>query len=126
MSRVERVSGRALPLRGHDIDTDTMNARGAIGIVPQELNMDPFFSPAEALEIQAGYYGVPKEEREKSIQRVADMLQITHLLDRKVERLSGGEVLYVKTRTGDRYLVDAAGKAYPVAGAATVMERVAR
>lgn len=35
------------------------------------------------------------------------------------ERLSGGEVLYVKTRTGERYLVDAAGKAYPVAGAAT-------
>ncbi|MBL8542421.1 MAG: ABC transporter ATP-binding protein, partial [Hyphomonadaceae bacterium] len=48
---------------GHDIDADPMNARGAIGIVPQELNMDPFFSPAEALEIQAGYYGVPKAER---------------------------------------------------------------
>jgi ABC-2 type transport system ATP-binding protein len=41
-----------------------MNARGAIGIVPQELNMDPFFSPGEALEIQAGYYGVPKVRAE--------------------------------------------------------------
>jgi len=44
----------AAAIWGHDIDADPMNARGAIGIVPQEINMDPFFSPGEALEIQAG------------------------------------------------------------------------
>jgi ABC-2 type transport system ATP-binding protein len=56
-------SGGAASIWGHDIDADQMNARGAIGIVPQEINIDPFFTPAEALEIQAGYYGVPKAER---------------------------------------------------------------
>jgi len=38
-------SGGTASIWGHDIDADPMNARGAIGIVPQELNMDPFFSP---------------------------------------------------------------------------------
>ena len=54
-------SGGSAKIWGHDIDADPMNARGAIGIVPQEINMDPFFTPRETLEIQAGYYGVPKE-----------------------------------------------------------------
>ena len=73
---------------GHDIDADPMNARGAIGIVPQELNMDPFFSPAEALEIQAGYYGVPKAER-----RTEEILNAVGLWDKRdayARTLSGG------------------------------------
>lgn len=48
---------------GHDIDTDTRAARRAIGIVPQELVLDPFFPPREALEYTAGYYGVQKKDR---------------------------------------------------------------
>ncbi len=65
-----------------------MNARGAIGIVPQELNMDPFFSPGEALEIQAGYYGVPKSER-----RTEEILRAVGLWDKRdayARTLSGG------------------------------------
>jgi ABC-2 type transport system ATP-binding protein len=65
-----------------------MNARGAIGIVPQELNMDPFFTPGEALEIQAGYYGVPKSER-----RTEEILKAVGLLDKRdayARTLSGG------------------------------------
>ena len=73
---------------GHDIDADPMNARGAIGIVPQELNMDPFFSPQETLEIQAGYYGVPKEER-----KTEEILRAVGLWDKRdayARTLSGG------------------------------------
>ena len=73
---------------GHDIDSDPMNARGAIGIVPQELNMDPFFSPLETLEIQAGYYGVPKGER-----RTEEVLRAVGLWDKRdayARTLSGG------------------------------------
>src|SRR5512145_1173095 len=55
--------GDAASICASDIDADPMNARGAMGVVPQELSMDPFFSPQETLEIQAGYYGVPKAER---------------------------------------------------------------
>ncbi len=81
-------SGGAASIWGHDIDADPMNARGAIGIVPQELNMDPFFSPAEALEIQAGYYGVPKGER-----RTEEILRAVGLWDKRdayARTLSGG------------------------------------
>ena len=81
-------SGGAASIWGHDIDADPMNARGAIGIVPQELNMDPFFSPAEALEIQAGYYGVPKAER-----RTEEILRAVGLWDKRdayARTLSGG------------------------------------
>src|ERR1700754_5164058 len=54
---VNKTGGTA-KIWGHDIDSDPMNARGAIGIVPQEINMDPYFSPFETLEMQAGYYGL--------------------------------------------------------------------
>lgn len=49
---------------GHDIDQAPRQARAAIGVVPQELNIDPFFTPAEMLEFQAGLYGVPRRERQ--------------------------------------------------------------
>ncbi len=81
-------TGGTASIWGHDIDTDAMNARGAIGIVPQELNMDPFFSPLEALEIQAGYYGVPKRER-----RTEEILRAVGLWDKRdayARTLSGG------------------------------------
>jgi ABC-2 type transport system ATP-binding protein len=73
---------------GVDIDVDPKNARGAIGIVPQELNMDPFFTPWESLELQAGFYGVPKAER-----RTTEILTNMGLLDKKdayARTLSGG------------------------------------
>ncbi|WP_135213036.1 ABC transporter ATP-binding protein [Vitreimonas flagellata] len=83
-----KKSGGAASIWGHDIEADPMNARGAIGIVPQELNMDPFFSPAEALEIQAGYYGVPKSER-----RTEEILKAVGLWEKRdayARTLSGG------------------------------------
>jgi ABC-2 type transport system ATP-binding protein len=81
-------SGGKAKIWGVDIDEDPRNARGAIGIVPQELNMDPFFSPAESLEMQAGFYGVPKAER-----RTAEILKAVGLWDKRdayARTLSGG------------------------------------
>lgn len=81
-------SGGSASIWGHDIDADPMNARGAIGIVPQEINIDPFFTPAEGLEIQAGYYGVPKAER-----RTEEILKAVGLWDKRdayARTLSGG------------------------------------
>ena len=59
---VHKTSG-SMALWDYDIDRDPRQARAAIGIVPQELNIDPFFTPRELLELQAGLYGVPPRER---------------------------------------------------------------
>jgi ABC-2 type transport system ATP-binding protein len=48
---------------GYDLDKNPRQVRASIGIVPQELNLDAFFSPKKLLELQAGLYGIPKKER---------------------------------------------------------------
>src|SRR4029453_7461088 len=48
---------------GRDIDPNPRDARAAIGVVPQEIAADPFFTPKESLETAAGMYGVPPAER---------------------------------------------------------------
>jgi len=48
---------------GFDLDTNPRQVRASIGIVPQEVNLDPFFSPRKLLELQAGMYGVKKKDR---------------------------------------------------------------
>jgi ABC-2 type transport system ATP-binding protein len=73
---------------GVDIDKDPRRARAAIGVVPQELNMDVFFTPYETLELMAGFYGVPKAER-----RTEEILAALGLEDKRnayVRQLSGG------------------------------------
>jgi ABC-2 type transport system ATP-binding protein len=59
---VNKTAGTAR-IWGFDSVTDERRARSAIGVVPQELNFDPFFTPRELLEVQAGLYGVPPSER---------------------------------------------------------------
>ncbi|MGF1659999.1 MAG: ABC transporter ATP-binding protein [Rubrimonas sp.] len=73
---------------GFDQDVNPRNARAAIGVVPQELNIDPFFTPREAMEWQAGLYGVPKSRR-----RTMDILGRVGLADKAdayARTLSGG------------------------------------
>ena len=48
---------------GYDIDKDPRQVRASLGIVPQELNLDPFFNPRRLLELHAGMYGIRKEDR---------------------------------------------------------------
>jgi ABC-2 type transport system ATP-binding protein len=73
---------------GRDIDERSRDARAAIGVVPQELAADVFFTPRESLEVQAGMYGVPKSER-----RTDELLAALGLSDKAgayVRMLSGG------------------------------------
>ena len=48
---------------GYDLDQNPRQVRSSIGIVPQEINLDAFFSPKQLLELQAGLYGIPKKDR---------------------------------------------------------------
>ena len=84
---VNRTEGTA-PIWGFDIAEHPRNAKASIGIVNQEILFDPFFTPIETLEIQAGLYGVPKAER-----RSMELLQAVHLADKAnayARTLSGG------------------------------------
>ena len=84
---VMKTSG-SVEIWGFDIDREPRNAKASIGIVPQEIVFDPFFTPFEVLDIQAGLYGVPKPMR-----RSLELLQSVHLADKAhayARSLSGG------------------------------------
>jgi ABC-2 type transport system ATP-binding protein len=73
---------------GHDIEKDMRQARLSIGVVPQELVLDTFFTVREALEIHAGYYGVPKAQRKTD--EIIQTMGLTDKADINSRRLSGG------------------------------------
>ena len=84
---VTKTSGKAT-IWGFDIDEHPRNAKRSIGVVPQEIIFDPFFTPRETLEIQAGLYGIPPGERQSDA-----LLAAMHLTDKAhaySRTLSGG------------------------------------
>jgi len=84
---VNKTAGK-VDIWGFDIDRDSRNARASIGIVPQEIVFDPFFTPRETLDNQAGFYGVPKDRRHTDA-----LLRAVHLhakADAYARSLSGG------------------------------------
>jgi len=84
---VRKTAGTA-SIWGFDIDADPRNAKASIGIVPQEILFDPFFTPFETLENQASYYAVPKGRR-----RTMELLRAVRLEDKAnayARTLSGG------------------------------------
>jgi ABC-2 type transport system ATP-binding protein len=84
---VNKTGGRAM-IWGSDIDANPRQARAAIGVVPQELNIDPFFTPRELLELQAGLYGVPPGERRT--ERILADLRLSDKAEAYARTLSGG------------------------------------
>ena len=84
---VVKTSGK-VTIWGFDIDEHPRNAKRSIGVVPQEIIFDPFFTPKETLEIQAGLYGIPPFDRKSD-----ELLAAMHLSDKAnaySRTLSGG------------------------------------
>ena len=84
---VNKTEGQ-VSIWGRDIDQHPRDARAALGVVPQEIVADVFFTPREALEVQAGFYGVPANQR-----RSDELLAALGLSDKAnayVRALSGG------------------------------------
>ncbi|MEL6203809.1 MAG: ABC transporter ATP-binding protein [Pseudomonadota bacterium] len=84
---VNKTSGR-VSIWGFDQDVNPRQSRAAIGVMPQELNLDPFFTPRGSLDMQAGLYGVPKAKR-----RTEEILSLIGLEDKAeayARSLSGG------------------------------------
>src|SRR3982751_6221574 len=81
-------TGGKVTIWGFDIDEHPRNSKRSIGVVPQEIIFDPFFTPRETLEIQAGLYGIPPGERKSD-----ELLAAMHLSDKAhayARTLSGG------------------------------------
>ncbi|HYN39395.1 MAG TPA: ABC transporter ATP-binding protein [Rhodospirillales bacterium] len=81
-------SGGTAQIWGYDIERQMRAARRSIGVVPQELNLDPFFTPRELLELQAGLYGVPKRQRRTDA--ILEAVGLTRQADAYARSLSGG------------------------------------
>lgn len=84
---VTKTAG-SVKIWGFDQDVNPRQSRASIGIMPQEPNLDPFFTPRGSLDVQAGLYGVPKSDR-----RTEDLLRLVGLEDKAeayARSLSGG------------------------------------
>jgi ABC-2 type transport system ATP-binding protein len=88
MAGLVRKTSGSVKIYDFDIDTKSNQAKKQIGIVPQELFIDPFFNVYETLEIYAGYYGVKKQDR-RTIE-IIEALGLKDKIDSKTRSLSGG------------------------------------
>jgi len=73
---------------GYDLDLNSRQVRSSIGIVPQEINLDAFFSPRNLLELQAGLYGIPKKDR--ITDTILRLVSLENQADSYARSLSGG------------------------------------
>ena len=83
-----RATSGSVAILGHDVVTDYRQARRALGVVPQELVFDPFFSVRETLRLTSGYYGV--RSNDAWIDEILENLDLTEKADANMRALSGG------------------------------------
>ena len=88
LAGLARASRGAVKVLGHDVVTDYAAARRSLGIVPQELVFDPFFSVREALRIQSGYFGV--RHNDAWIDELLASLGLADKAEANMRQLSGG------------------------------------
>ncbi|WP_228894121.1 ABC transporter ATP-binding protein [Pseudoduganella aquatica] len=83
-----RPDAGKVSIHGHDVTGDFRAARKKLGVVPQELVFDPFFTVRETLRLQSGYFGLPNND--KWIDEVMENLDLTGKADVNMRALSGG------------------------------------
>ena len=88
LAGLSRASSGSVRVHGCDVLTDFANARRKLGVVPQELVFDPFFSVREALRIQSGYFGIKKNNA--WIDELLASLGLADKADANMRQLSGG------------------------------------
>ncbi|SFS00239.1 ABC transporter ATP-binding protein [Yoonia litorea] len=81
-------SAGSVKIWGFDQDENPRQSRAAIGVMPQEPHLDPFFTPAGSLDVQAGLYGVPKSQRRTA--EILELIGLTDKADAYARSLSGG------------------------------------
>ncbi|WP_434527125.1 ABC transporter ATP-binding protein [Photorhabdus asymbiotica] len=88
-SLVNKSSGK-VKVFGYDIDTDLVNAKRQLGLVPQEFNFNPFETVLQIVLNQAGYYGVPRNVAQVRAKTYLSQLDLWEKRDQRAIRLSGG------------------------------------
>jgi len=88
LAGLARADAGTLKVLGHDVHADYRNARRMLGVVPQELVFDPFFSVRETLRIQSGYFGL--RNNDAWIDEIMEHLDLTDRADFNMRALSGG------------------------------------
>ncbi len=88
LAGLTRADSGSLRVMGHDVVADYRKSRRALGVVPQELVFDPFFSVRETLRIQSGYFGLGRNDA--WIDEVMHHLDLTGKADANMRSLSGG------------------------------------
>src|SRR5476651_26524 len=88
LAGLARADSGTISVRGHDVVTDFRQARRSLGVVPQELVFDPFFTVRESLRIQSGYFGLRKND--DWIDEIMANLDLTEKADVNTRALSGG------------------------------------
>jgi ABC-2 type transport system ATP-binding protein len=83
-------TGGAIEVFGHDAIRDYSEARQAVGLAPQEPNLDWFLTVAETLDYHAGYFGMPKRERRERTDELLETFSLTEKRDERTRTLSGG------------------------------------
>ncbi len=83
-----RADSGSLRVNGHDVVSDYRQARRSLGVVPQELVFDPFFTVRETLRLQSGYYGLGRND--DWIAEILERLDLTFKADANMRSLSGG------------------------------------
>jgi ABC-2 type transport system ATP-binding protein len=85
---LNRADSGSVLVHGHDVVTDYTQARMRLGVVPQELVFDPFFTVRESLRMQSGYFGLKNNDR--WIDEIMENLDLTHKANTNTRALSGG------------------------------------
>lgn len=85
---LDRADAGSVAIHGHDVVSDYRAARARLGVVPQELVFDPFFTVRETLRMQSGYFGL--KNNDKWIDEVMDNLDLSSKADTNMRALSGG------------------------------------
>ena len=88
LAGLSRASGGNVTVHGHDVLSDYAAARRTLGVVPQELVFDPFFSVREALRIQSGYFGI--KNNDAWIDELLSSLGLADKANANMRQLSGG------------------------------------
>ncbi len=83
-------TGGSIAIFGNDAISDYARARQAVGLAPQEPNIDWFLTVAETLDYHAGYFGMPKRERRERTEELLETFSLTEKRDERTRTLSGG------------------------------------